>query len=513
MLMPVTCIGLLSVALFIPMAAVAQVVPGRSADSSFQSLNTAERVHAMAGKVDSAAYRMAANKDSLLAMPGEPRQALLAVGHRADSLHHILQAKLDSLLQLPVQDSLLIAPLQKLASQTDSLRDLIASKKNKIQTPQALKNTEDRIQQVGSKINAQISALRSKGIPTGSLEKLQIPSIPGPNINGITDLKIPSASIPQPALAAGNLTIPTVDTALPNTSLQLPQAGTAGLPNPLAEVPGNMKNAKIPEISGVSGSQTEIENRIMETDEISDLKDVIDPAERAKRYYDPDVAKEEAVNKAKEAAVNHFAGHEKELEAAIQKLSELKAKFPDAEQTLDLFSKRQKQLAGVRFAERLVPGLTFQGYTQHAIGLDLNPQLAFRISYRWSAGAGWVERVAYNVDHRMWDHTNRIYGSRGFIHFKLRENFYLKGDAELMNAALHNPANNDEMQRRWIWNYLGGIKRDFQLSEKMKGNIQALYTVYRSNRQSGAYANAFQIRLGIDIPLKKAVSATPPEAD
>jgi hypothetical protein len=486
---PVLQTGLLFMVLFIPvLTAVAQVTPIPSADSSLQAL---ERLQRIPGKADSAACRIGGAQDSLLTTARKSRQMLLSIEQQTDSLHHALQTRLDSLLQLPAPDSLLTAPLQKLTAKTDSLRRLITSVKNKIQTPNELKNTEAAIRKASARINGQLSSLQNKGRALGHVDKLSIPLMSAANIPG-TGWNIPSAG----------LKVPTVNASLPNTSLQLPQ--TVDVASPLGEVQNVVKDAKIPNIGDAGQAQTEIEDRIKETGELADLNNLVDPVERAKRYYDPDVAKEEALNKAKETAVNHFAGHEKELKAAIQKLSELKAKFPDAEQTLDLFSKRQKQLGGARLIDRLVPGLTLQGYSHRSYGLDLNPQVAFRISYRWAMGAGWVERVAYNFDLRTWDRSNRMYGARGFAYFKLRENFYLKGDAEIVNAALNSGVKNDETNRTWVWNYLGGIKKDFQLSKKMTGNVQVLYTIYRTNRQSNAYGNAFHLRIGFDIPLKKA---------
>lgn len=59
----------------------------------------------------------------------------------------------------------------------------------------------------------------------------------------------------------------------------------------------------------------------MELDQLQTFKGKLAAADQAKRYFDPDVVKEEVLNKAKQEAVNHFLGHEEELKAGMQKLS------------------------------------------------------------------------------------------------------------------------------------------------------------------------------------------------
>jgi hypothetical protein len=268
--------------------------------------------------------------------------------------------------------------------------------------------------------------------------------------------------------------------------------------NEYTEQAGNLSSSA--KLEDLNVNAEKVEDQLTALDEVSGITEQAHAADQMKRYYDPEVAKEEALTKAKQDAVNHFAGHEEQLKAAMQQLSELKAKFPDTEGYLDLFAKRQRPLKGKPLIERFTPGITFQFQHEESFWLDLNPHVAFTISRRLSAGLGWNERIAYNFKEEQWDKNNHIYGVRSFVHFKVKSSFYLKADVECMNASLLRP-NNEIVDRGWVWSFFAGVKKDFQLSRSLTGNIQMLYNLYNPENRS-PYASRFNARLGIDIPLK-----------
>lgn len=142
-----------------------------------------------------------------------------------------------------------------------------------------------------------------------------------------------------------------------------------------------------------------IESRVEGLEELQPLKEASDQFAAVKaRWNDPQVMKELALNNAKETAVNHFARYEEELEAAMEKLSKLKAKIPDPEGAIDLFAKRQRFMKDKPMVERLVRGLGFQFQRNGSSWLDLNPYVRFKVSGQWVGGLGWNERLAYDFD-------------------------------------------------------------------------------------------------------------------
>jgi hypothetical protein len=275
------------------------------------------------------------------------------------------------------------------------------------------------------------------------------------------------------------------------------------------ELKDRANDLKKPDIGKIDELSDKVEGKLEDIGAVDELEKQAEALEKMKavraKWTDPQVAKEEALNKAKQSAVNHFAGHTEQLMATMQQLSNLKAKHPHAEGVLDLFAKRQRPLKGKPFIERLLPGLAFQFQQQQSFWLDLNPHIGFKISGRFITGLGWNERIAYDFDGRDWDRHSRIYGPRSYLQFKLKGSLFLKADAEVMNAPAKSRFLNlpsDLHNRTWVWSYFGGVKKDFQLSKTFKWTMQALYNIYNPGNRS-PYANRFNVRLGIELPLHK----------
>jgi len=413
-----------------------------------------------------------------------------------------LSSEIDSLQSLQSPDTVLLKQLRSLSSQLDSLKKPGLST-DSIKLNQRVVALQEKANGLLSKSNKQIPPIPS-GIP--SLDNpLGVPALPS-----IEGLQLPS----------GQLNLPDTKVARPT---EIPQPGELkGVGevthlqeklSPVNEITSkaqgyqdDLSNLKTGNLDKVQQLPESLESKVDELDEVNALKEQVAAAKVLKaKWQDPEVMKEEALNKAKETTINHFAGHEEELQAAMDKLSKLKAKFPDTEGVLDLFAKRQHPMKGKPLIERFLPGLAFQFQKQQSFWLDLNPYVGFKISGRFIAGLGWNERIAYNFDERDWDRSNRIYGPRSYLQFKLKGSFFLKADAEVMNAPsksrfLNLPS--DVHDRAWVWSYFGGVKKDFQLSKTFKWTMQALYNIYNPGNRS-PYTSRFNVRFGVELPVHK----------
>lgn len=376
---------------------------------------------------------------------------------------------------------------------------------------------DDSATQVQTKINEKIASFQQNGM-TDLSSAPGLPSLPSVSVPGgdVGDLNLPDGSLPK--IKSDGIKVPQVD--LPSSSMpgidqpSIPSVskpeGIENYSGKLSEVTDQVKDYQ-KEIKGFDpGNLDEIKNtdqwedKLTGLEEMEEVKKQIELADQAKRYYDPEVAKEEALNKAKQEAINHFAGHEEELKAAMEQLSKLKAKMPDTGGVIDLFAKQKSTLKDKTFIERLVTGIALQFQKQGSFWLDFNPCVGYKISNRFLAGLGWNERLAYDFDKSAWDSKNHIYGLRGFLHFKLKTNLWLKGEAEIMNTPIRATpmASSDIVGRAWVASYFGGIKKDFQLTKRLKGNVQMLYNLYNPDKRS-PYTNRFNARMGIKLPLKK----------
>lgn len=442
-----------------------------------------------------------------------------------DSLRASLSAKLDSLTRLNGSDSSINKTLTNLKSQIDSLKNIgpLENANNAYQKVADVQiRVNEKIKGVDTKINEKLGLFNKNGADTG---QLNLPGANSPSSNlsnplpGI-DAKLPAGSLGGISPDVNGLETGSLPAGVPKTDVGIDKLNLPG-----KDIVGNI--GKVGEITNnVSGYQEDIkdigtgnldkveqlpdvlESKLGGMSEVAGVKEQIEAvpdykAMMEKWNSDPEVAKEMALSKAKEVAVNHFAGHEEQLKTVMEQLSKLKSKMPDPEGVVDLFSKRKNPMKEKPFIERIVPGFSMQFQKQGSYWLDLNPSVSYKISGRFVAGLGWNERLAYDFDETCWDSENHIYGLRALVHFKVKENFWLKGEVESMNSPVRATplANADIVGRAWIASYFGGIKKDFQLSKSFKANVQMLYNLY--DPEKSPYANRFNVRMGFELPLKK----------
>jgi hypothetical protein len=467
--------------------------------------------------------------------------------HKIDSLNKLskknpdlsnqsktLQHKLDSLKRAgPFKD------VQQAEAKMKTLESGVNSKLTAVQN--GVNGKLNRFNQNGAKIPGLSLPKLNTGFNANTMpgtnlpnSNLSLPSNPLGNTGGFNMPQIGNAS----GLGSGQLQTPAFNTnPLGSSTNSVGNFGNLSSPN-LSNIPGldGMKNVEkemgqVGKVSKeVEGYQKDIANVSKgDLDKVKKLPGAIESKaegmkeikglqakeltmeqqqEMAKKWEsDPEYRKELALNKAKEQTTNYFAGHDKELMAAMNKMTQLKSKTKDAEMAVDMFKKQGNPMTDRTFRSRLVPGFALQIQKKgDNLWLDFNPYLGYRISGRFTSGIGWNERVSINVKKVTGVASDRIYGPRSFLNFKVKESFYLRGEAELMNvnvvpSATIGPEN---AGRQWVPSYLAGVKKDFRYSSHVIGNVQLLYNLYNPNHMS-PYLSKFNVRMGIEFPAKRKV--------
>jgi hypothetical protein len=510
------------------------------ANQTLDSLNPQNRINQSISKVEHL-------KDSLVPTLTIPQGQLARYQQKMDSVQGRLSAKVDSLSNFKL-------PEIRLTKSIDSLKQKIDSLKTKGLFRQARK-AEKKLAGLQEKTNATLQSGQQKitSLQKGVNEKLDLFNKEGgklgnanlPNVNS----KLPnlpnvgnSINVPQLNTKLPNVNVPLVNTKLGNVNL--PSVGNSKLPNanapmPNAQVPNtnlsvpNLKDVGLGDVgkglNDVSNSTKEIGKytegvKNISADGLNDeklkkeleanaaniaggkaLQTQLTDIEKQKAMVekwnsDPEYRKEMAVNQAKEQAVNHFAGKEKELMAAMDQLSKAKTKVKDAEQVVDLFKKPANPMKGKPFVERLRPGINLQIQSRQNIMVDFNPQIGYRISGRFAAGIGWNERISFNSKKSSVNFDDRVYGPRSYAQVKVKGGSYGLLNAECMNAAFVPPSG--EATRQWVWSYMAGYKQEFRISNKLLGNVQIMYTFYTSYYQS-PYVDKLNIRIGFEFPQKR----------
>ncbi len=465
----------------------------------------------------------------------------LALAQQWDSLNFVLPA--DTLLQKSIQkaDSITLAFqtkadslnnfYQNQISRIDGARNQLQSKidsLNSLKLPtETLARKLDSINRVKDQhlaaLTKKVEDLKSKA--TQELKEIQLP---------------PQLLEPMQKLQSSiqGYSLPALNTATPGIpSLEMPNLANAKLPtfsNQLAldpklkDLTGNLN--KISGIADQAGQYTQDAQNLVKgnLDEVKSIDktieskvagmDGVDQLAEGKALMTEYTQIDSAAlkNKAKELvqeqvmnlAQDHFAGKQEVLQQAMDKMSKLKSKYSEVKSMAELPKKLPNPLKGKPFIERLVPALSFQIQTSQYFLLDVNPILMYLISPRFSAGAGWNQRLPFDGLSITSDES--IYGPRAAFEFKWTKGINFRLLPELMNTTIPpliaSSKGVDPAYREWVPSLFVGIKKDFTVYKSIKGNTEVLYNLYDKDGMS-PYGDRLAVRFGFEFPMRKKVKA------
>jgi len=219
-----------------------------------------------------------------------------------------------------------------------------------------------------------------------------------------------------------------------------------------------------------------------------------------------DKAKELVQEQVMNLAQDHFAGKQEVLQQAMDKMSKLKSRYSEVKSMAELPKKLPNPLKGKPFIERLVPAVSFQIQTSQYFLLDVNPMFMYLISPRFSAGAGWNQRLPFDGLSITGDES--IYGPRAAFEVKWTKGINFRLLPELMNTTIPSQIASskgvDPAYREWVPSVFVGIKKDFTVYKNIKGNTEVLYNLYDKDGMS-PYGDRFAVRFGFEFPMKKKV--------
>jgi len=268
---------------------------------------------------------------------------------------------------------------------------------------------------------------------------------------------------------------------------QLPQVAQGGRPQ--QEMTAEEKAADVSGIKTV-GQQTK---------ELEEYKNM------TAKMKDQEALKKEATEKAKKVSIDHFAGKEAQLKAAMEKVSKYKQKYSSLNGVSELSKKRSNEMRDKPLVERIVPGIAFQIQKKgDNLMVDFNSYAGYRFTQRVRAGLGWNQRVAYNTKSYRFNSTARIFGPRVFGEIKLMKGFSPRAEVEVMNTTipplLTGP--NDPEHRQWVWGAFVGIKKEYKLWKNVQGTAMVMGRVFNPKHKS-PYADVLNVRFGFELPMKK----------
>jgi hypothetical protein len=485
------------------------------------------KVDTLQQKIASASDKV--NIDSLTKLPQLP-DSLLPSFHKVDSIRNEFNEKADSLKN----------KYQESVSKIDAARGKVNHTIDSLQTlnrptgkyTKKLDSLNQVRQETSAKFTSKAEELKAK--TTGKLNALDLPpqykeplqsitgKVDGFNLNSdfvkIPEVKIPGYSMPKIdglgdlASKAGELgkvgnlgNLPKIETPIGNLG------DVSKVTDQVKGYQGDLKNISSGNLNEVKELPKTIEAQAAKIDGVSELQKssgVVDGyKDKLGMGQDPSAGKEKAVDLAKQAAVDHFAGKEEQLKAAMDKISKYKEKYSSVSSLKDLPKRPPNAMKGKPFIERVVPGFYFQYQQKNYNLFDINPYVGYRISGRFTAGAGWNQRYAYLRKKHEWNHQARIYGPRAYVDFRIGKGFIVHLETEVMNAfvpAVIRISPTDAGQREWVWGMMTGMKKEYKIYKNLRGTVLIQYNLFNP-KYKAPYVDRFNSRIGFEYTLKKRV--------
>ena len=435
--------------------------------------------------------------------------------HRSDSLQRAFASPMGVLQAMIAKRSHKRDSLSKkghstdsLAREIDSLKREQTSKMNELnaQLNKAKKETLDKISslhlppQAQSEINSLTKNINGFKVPNNFFA---LPNLKMAGLSLPSNMKIPSLNL------LSNLSIPSMN--IP--SLQKVNISSMKIPS-LAQMEGSLGSEikKLQSLKSVdakslekeamkvASQNSEVKSILKEETQVKDMKKQLDGLKNTKR---PDsLAMQQLLPKTFGTAVNHFAGKEKELTAAMDQVSKLKQKYSSVKSLAELPKRAPNPLKDKPWIERVVPGLNYFIQNKHYTLIDFNPYVGWRFNPRLTASIGWNQRIGishYSFSTHTYDH---VYGVRASASYLWTRGINFKVSPEVMNAYIPTNGKLDVRHESWVWGIYAGVRKDFPIYKSLKGYSEVMYNFTQKTFQN-IYGDPVSFRFGMELKLKK----------
>jgi hypothetical protein len=274
---------------------------------------------------------------------------------------------------------------------------------------------------------------------------------------------------------------------------------------------GDLKGNIPSDLKNVKDLPQGIENKAGELSGVGDLKkqtEGLDPnlGKVNDLAKDPAAAKDQALKQVKQKAVDHFAGKEKQLQEAMDKMSKLKQKYSSLNSLSEIPKKRPNEMRNKPFIERMLPGIALQIQKRgDDLMVDFNPYAGYRLTGKLTTGMGWNQRVGYNTRSNNFSPEVRIFGPRAFGEYKIGKGFSPRLEAEVMNTFVPpfvRTISNEPGERQWVPTVFVGMKKEFRITKGVRGTSMIMLRTFNVDHKS-PYADVLNVRFGFEFPIKK----------
>lgn len=401
-----------------------------------------------------------------------------------------LQSKMDSLLH----DQL---PVDKLTNKMDSLQRIMEDHVNSLH-----KKTEE----LKSKVTESLNEIQLPPPFQENLQKLQS-SIQNYKLPSLTKMpgELPKLELP----ASGQWQLPSISRQL---NLGMNSGNIGGINENVKELIGDagkygqeaqqLLNSNIGDLGNM---EKVMEGKLLNMEGAEQLKEgnaLLKQMEQVDSATVTEKANEMMNEVIVKAAKDHFAGKQEVLQKAMNDMMKLKNKYEEVQSMTTLPKRMPNPLRGKPFIERFFPAITFQVLKMDYFLLDINPMLMYHIRQRVIMGIGWNQR--FPLDGWSMIDQETVYGPRAALEFRWKKGINFRLLPEFMNTTIPEliaqAKGVDISYREWVKSVFVGIRKDYTVYKKIKGNTEVLYNLVDPDGLS-PYGDRLSLRFGFDFPM------------
>ena len=344
---------------------------------------------------------------------------------------------------------------------------------------------------------------------TGLDINTQLPEIKGISVGGLEGIDMPGVKVPEMELPEGGI-----------SETRLPSLGIEGLPDvqgKLGELSKISQEAEAYAEDAVKlseGKLQEIENadklaeqQFLQSEAGQAFQQELGGAQKGmgglQQLAGRDYAKGQAEEKVYEAAVDHFAGHTKELKAAQEELNKYKGKFEKVGSVKEMPKNWWKlnPLKDRPWQERLLFGSLWQFGKQEQFIIDAGPTLAWRFTDKMEAGGGYQWRLSIGKEKPWFNADDKVYGYHLYADYKFKKGFFGRLIFEDLNAEVprfNSKREVESSEQEWVKGLSVGVGKSYTFYKSLQGYSLVQYNVLHRHHKT-PYTQPFQAKIGFYI--------------
>ena len=430
------------------------------------------------------------------------KNPLAKLRHQADSASSLGNTTDDYKKKIDSVTHLRDGQLAGVKGKTEALKEKSAAKINSLKlSPEVSKEAQRYTQDLG-KLDVSLPDVKENFPAMPSLAKMPNTSLPGVNIPNAPNILTPGINSTLPDTKMDEIKSPQVGGELKEINEKAGVIGKAG-----EEIKGVKDQVSDPEARKEVLGKVE-EKATEKAAEVAPVKDVTEKVGMPDNpLKDGELSQSELKEQVKQQAVDHFAGKEQQVQAAMSQVSKLKQQYSSVQSMKDLPKRPPNPMKEKAFVERLVPALGFQILFRNEWLTDFYPSIGYRFNGRITAGFGWNQRWGFTKE-RGFNSNARIYGPRIYTEVVVFRGIAARVDLETMYTRtppiLKRNSKYEDNSREWVPGIFGGIKKSYTIVKNLKGTVAVLYNLYNPDYKS-PYGDRLMTRFGFEYSIKKKI--------